>query len=1140
MRKLLFALALLTGTLASTQTFQKVGSASLPVASSVIEMDFDIENGVPYVFYVTSSTNKGTVKKWNGLVWETIGTPDFTSSDPFELDIEVEGTTVYVAYKYVQGTGATSDRLGVHRYEGASWIGMSSYFYPGLGSGPMTCDHNRPFDLEVEYSNVRLAFFDEYQQNKFKYTTWNNTLGYFNEVAASLDLNDDDNDIVINELKVHLDADGYEYYACSVVGMGFESLLFRRSGASWTSYGDIWGAASSESNKGVDMVSYWDSNGDYIEVSVGAIRDDASKKLYHANFYSDPTPGWQMNYTQINSTTNVSEFNMAANSSETFYFYNQSSVAYLDEVDHFGNNVSTYTNFGISGTKSNLRVDTRYDGRPVLAFLVSGNLWVVEEWSPVSFTMTDPETCSGQTEVFTSHVTVSSSNLDNSDLSWIVTPDQPNVMHSSTITGFYPDFDLNLGTYYQSSNVTVELDVQIFDETNALNYDNQFYPLVKANDSIINYFTASQICRNNGPISFMDYVYPLGGIFSGTIASSGNFSPILAGVGAHTISYTTYNAISGCSNSLNIPIQVVGAPVATVVATNASCNDSTGTATVAAAGGASPYTYYWNTGADSVNLADLPAGQYFVTVTDNNGCMATGVGNVGNTSINLLANVSTLNCATDNNGSIDLTVAGVGPFDILWSNGYGTEDITGLVAGMYDVTVTDANGCTATETYEVTAPDEMQVTASISNASCGATDGQIALAVSGGNGTYTYQWFDEDNNAVGSNSPTFSNAFGGFYTCQISDGNGCGYTWTGVVNDNGAPVVTINSVTNASCSNDGAIDMSYTASAALDHIIWSNGAGTEDISGLAPGNYAVWVVDVNGCTGMGNVTVNPQLPATPQICVVTVDSITTSNVVVWEKAVTSNISHYNIYREGSQAGQYLKIDSVLYSEDSEFNDLVASPMVRSWRYKISAVDNCGNESAKSAYHKTIHATINLGLGSNINILWDSYEGLSYSSWSCWRYTTTNGFELIWTNSSNVFSYTDTPPSTQGLDYVIGFPLGTTCSSSLLKAQDYNGTRSNRSAGVFNGSGLGIEENEATDFDVVVFPNPSSGNFQVRLTGTANGTFDYQIIDITGKIIEDGNQTQRSFDMDLTNLESGIYYLNIINNGLVKTSKLIIQ
>ncbi|MCB0477315.1 MAG: T9SS type A sorting domain-containing protein, partial [Crocinitomicaceae bacterium] len=164
----------------------------------------------------------------------------------------------------------------------------------------------------------------------------------------------------------------------------------------------------------------------------------------------------------------------------------------------------------------------------------------------------------------------------------------------------------------------------------------------------------------------------------------------------------------------------------------------------------------------------------------------------------------------------------------------------------------------------------------------------------------------------------------------------------------------------------------------------------------------------------------------------------------------------------------------------------------------------------------------------------------YSSWSCWRYTTTNGFELIWTNSSNVFSYTDTPPSTQGLDYVIGFPLGTTCSSSLLKAQDYNGTRSNRSAGIFDGSGLGLQENEATDFDVVVFPNPSAGNFQVRLTGTANGAFDYQIIDITGKVIQTGSESQRNFDMDLTNLESGIYYLNMINNGVVKTNKLIIQ
>lgn len=1142
MKRLIFSsfIALFLGLTSFAQQWHSIGPINTPVVpSGVTEMDFKVENGVPYVFYVSSATNKGTVKKWDGSAWVNVGAPDFTASNPFEIDLEVDGNNVYVAYKFVSGGGTAGQRLNVHRsLNGGSWLGMSSYSYPGFGPGVLACDHSRPFDLEVSFSTIRLAFFDQMDQIAFKYCTWNNANSYFEEISG-MNLFDDDNDQVITEVAVHVDGDGGEWHAASTEGMSFESVLYRRNGTSWTSEGSIFGGTN-ESNQGVKIESYFDDNGDYIQLSVGAIIDNPSGDLFHAMFWNDLTPNWETNNQMQSGSNLVPEFDIAANGNETFYYYMEGGIDHLEEATNLGSSISSSNVLGTSGSKSNLKVETKQNGRPVIAYIQSGALYVFEEWSPISFSSSDPETCSGSTETFTAHVTATSSNIDNSDIGWNVTPDQPGVMPSATIAGTYPNYDLTLSTTYQSTDVTVEINVELLDEDGDVDNDDQYYPLVKANDSIINYLTTNQICRNNGVVSLMDHVYPMGGIFTGPIASNGNFSPVLAGVGTHVVTYNTYNSTSGCTNSMNIPIEVLPAPVATTNVTNAGCGDSTGTATVVALGGTQPYTYYWSTGADSVNIADLPAGQYFVQVTDNNGCMATGVANVGNSSVNLLANVSSVNCADDNNGSIDLTIAGVGPYDILWSNGYGTEDITGLTAGSYDVTVTDANGCTATGTYEVTAPDEIQVSAAITNASCLATDGQIVLTVIGGDGTYDYQWFDEDNNAVGSNSATLAGAFGGLYTCQVTDGNGCTYTWSGVVNDNGAPTVTINSVTNASCANDGAIDMSFTSAAPLDYIEWSNGASTEDISGLVPGNYAVWVVDQNGCTGMGNVTVHPLLPVTPQICVVTVDSITTTNVVVWEKPVTTNISHFNIYREGSQAGQYLKIDSVLYTEDSEFNDLVASPMIRSWRYKISAVDNCGNESALSAYHKTIHATINLGLGGNINILWDSYEGLSYSSWSCWRYTTTNGFELIWTNSSNVFSYTDTPPSTQGLDYVIGFPLGTTCTSSLLKAQDYNGTRSNRSAGVFDGSGLGINENETTDFDVVVFPNPSEGNIQVRLTGTANGEFEFQIMDVTGKVVLDGSKYERHFDMDLSNLESGIYYLTIVNEGLMKTRKLVIK
>jgi len=335
----------------------------------------------------------------------------------------------------------------------------------------------------------------------------------------------------------------------------------------------------------------------------------------------------------------------------------------------------------------------------------------------------------------------------------------------------------------------------------------------------------------------------------------------------------------------------------------------------------------------------------------------------------------------------------------------------------------------------------------------------------------------------------------------------------------------------------GAIDISITSGNGITSINWSNGGATEDITNLMPGNYSVNVTDNSGCIGMATAEVFPELPVTPEICLVTVDSVTTTNLIVWEKPVTTSISHFNIYREGSQAGLYQFVDSVLYSEESSFNDQIASPMVRSWRYKISTVDNCGNESSLSAYHKTIHATINVGLAGAYNILWDAYEGVTYNQWSCWRYTNAGGFEWLWTNSSNIFSYTDTPPTTAGLDYVVGFSIAT-CTST--KAQSYNGTRSNRSAGLFDPSGLSIDENTKSDFDVMIFPNPNEGNFSVHITGTATGNFDYQIIDVRGRMILDGTKYQRKFDMNVANLEAGIYYLNIINDGLMKTQKVIIK
>ncbi|MBE1615962.1 SprB repeat-containing protein, partial [Flavobacterium sp. SaA2.13] len=113
-------------------------------------------------------------------------------------------------------------------------------------------------------------------------------------------------------------------------------------------------------------------------------------------------------------------------------------------------------------------------------------------------------------------------------------------------------------------------------------------------------------------------------------------------------------------------------------------------------GGTAPYTYVWNTTATTQDLTGLPAGTYEVTVTDANGCTATASVTVTQPTVLSASGTATnVSCNAGSNGAVDLTVTGgTAPYTYVWNNAATTQDLTGLTASTYDVTVTDANGCT--------------------------------------------------------------------------------------------------------------------------------------------------------------------------------------------------------------------------------------------------------------------------------------------------------------------------------------------------------------------------------------------------------------------------------------------------------------
>ena len=192
-----------------------------------------------------------------------------------------------------------------------------------------------------------------------------------------------------------------------------------------------------------------------------------------------------------------------------------------------------------------------------------------------------------------------------------------------------------------------------------------------------------------------------------------------------------------------------------------------------------------------------------------------------------------------------------------------------------------------------------------------------------------------------------------------------------------------------------------------------------------------------------SVVVNVVALPSDSICLVTVDGVLGSNVVVFEKRVQGAIDHYNIYAETSVANVYDSIGFIPADSAGVFIDVNSDPAVKSYSYKISSIDSCGNESVMSDFHRTMHLSINQGAGSSWNLIWNFYEGIPVQTYRIWRADTS----LNWTKIDSVpgtnSSYTDLNPPAGGLYYQVEIISPYVCQPYNYKANtNYNTSRSN--------------------------------------------------------------------------------------------------
>jgi len=275
------------------------------------------------------------------------------------------------------------------------------------------------------------------------------------------------------------------------------------------------------------------------------------------------------------------------------------------------------------------------------------------------------------------------------------------------------------------------------------------------------------------------------------------------------------------------------------------CNgDASGFIDLSVTGGTLPLTYLWSNNLTTEDIANLTAGTYTVTVMDGAGATVTGSGTVNEpAALELNTSVMNVRCNGESNGSIALSVSGgVLPYAYQWTGGPTSPNLNGCAAGVYSVTVTDANGCTAISSATVQEPQLLSWSAGFDNPSCAAlADGMIDLTASGGTAPYNYYWsngsIDEDQNALTA----------GTYTVTIIDANAClvSASFTLSVNSN----ITITpGVMAPTCGNaDGAINLAVSGGTNPYTYLWSNGSTSSNLSNLGTGIYTVTVTDSDGC-----------------------------------------------------------------------------------------------------------------------------------------------------------------------------------------------------------------------------------------------------------------------------------------------------
>lgn len=400
---------------------------------------------------------------------------------------------------------------------------------------------------------------------------------------------------------------------------------------------------------------------------------------------------------------------------------------------------------------------------------------------------------------------------------------------------------------------------------------------------------------------------------SSSIVSGGNSaSPIVAPQTNTTYTVTATDQY-GCTASASVAVTVTLLQSSHVIVNPTCYGYCNGSISVTPLGGTVPYSYNWNNGQTVPLASNLCAGPYSLTITDLNNCTLVTSYNVLQPPPLVITIIDTVHvlCNGICDGSITVAASGgTSPYVYNWVSGQLTPQISGLCAGIYTISVSDAQGCSTSLPVEIKDTSSFAVSPSIIHATCYDTcNGIIHITGTGGVQPYSYQWSN------GGNSMTQSNLCFGTYNVTVTESAGCIRNVFATVQQPPALTLQFINVQNPTCNGfcDGQAEAVAGGGTPPYSFTWSHGPLTAITNTLCDGVYYVTVTDSNFCTITASVTLEEPTPLVLDLTAGNVPCIEVCNGAAIATPTGSTPPYTYVWSDGQTSGSAAGLCAGLYS-----------------------------------------------------------------------------------------------------------------------------------------------------------------------------------------------------------------------------------